>query len=46
MVSNENVSLSGLSLQQQMLVAGFASSDFSKEQLERFAELLRSIHQR
>mgnify|MGYP000845794668 CR=1 FL=1 len=46
MVSNENVSLSGLSLQQQMLVAGFASSDFSKEQLERFAELLRSIHQK
>ena len=44
MVSNENVSLSGLSLQQQMLVAGFASSDFSKEQLDKFAELLRTIH--
>ncbi|MDO1508838.1 MULTISPECIES: helix-turn-helix domain-containing protein [unclassified Neisseria] len=44
MVSNENVSLSGLSLQQQMLVAGFASSEFSKEQLEKFAELLRTIH--
>ncbi|STZ77370.1 helix-turn-helix domain-containing protein [Bergeriella denitrificans] len=46
MVSNENVSLSGLSLQQQMLVAGFASSEFSKEQLNRFAELLRTIHQK
>ena len=44
MVSNENVSLSGLNLQQQMLVAGFASSDFSKEQLDKFAELLRTIH--
>lgn len=44
MVSNENVSLNGLSLQQQMLVAGFASSQFTKEQLDKFADLLRVIH--
>ncbi|MDO4997851.1 MAG: helix-turn-helix transcriptional regulator [Neisseria sp.] len=44
MVSNENVSLSGLSLQQQMLVAGFASSEFNKEQLDKFAELLKTLH--
>jgi XRE family transcriptional regulator len=45
MVSNENVSLSGLSLQQQMLVAGFASSEFNKDQLDKFAELLRTINE-
>lgn len=44
MISNESVSLNGLSLQQQILVAGFASSEFNKEQLERFAELLKTIH--
>ncbi|PIT24253.1 MULTISPECIES: helix-turn-helix domain-containing protein [Snodgrassella] len=44
MVSNENVSLDGLSLQQKMLVAGFASSEFNKEQLQKFAELLKTIN--
>lgn len=43
MVSNENAPLSGLSLQQQMLVAGFASSELSREQLDKFADLLRTI---
>lgn len=44
MISNESVSLNGLSLQQQILVAGFASSEFNKEQLEKFADLLKTIH--
>ena len=43
--SNGSVSLNGLSLQHQMLVAGFASSEFSKGQLDKFADLLRTIHQ-
>ncbi|MDT7514692.1 XRE family transcriptional regulator [Rhodoferax mekongensis] len=39
-VSNKEVSVEGLSLQQQMLVAGFARSPMNAEQLERLAELL------
>ncbi|GEA12692.1 helix-turn-helix transcriptional regulator [Alteromonas sp. KUL49] len=42
-VSNESVSLSGLSHQQQMLVAGFASSPFKPEELKKFAAFLESI---
>jgi len=44
MVANENAPLNGLSLQHQMLVAGFANSDFNQEQLQRFADLLANIH--
>ncbi|MDR3323570.1 MAG: helix-turn-helix domain-containing protein [Zoogloeaceae bacterium] len=44
MVSNENAPLSGLSPHHQMLVAGFASSDFTEDQLKMFAEALDQIH--
>ncbi|NOU50258.1 helix-turn-helix transcriptional regulator [Pseudoalteromonas sp. JBTF-M23] len=43
-VANENVPLSGLSQQQQMLVAGFANSSFTPEELKRFAEFLEKIN--
>lgn len=43
-VSNDAVDLEGLSPQQKMLVAGFAKSPFTKEQLERFAGLLEEIN--
>ncbi|WP_133407028.1 helix-turn-helix domain-containing protein [Parashewanella tropica] len=42
-VSNETVPLSGLSQQHQMLVAGFASSQFNPEQLKMLADLLHEI---
>lgn len=41
--SNESAPLDGLSYQHKMLMAGFASSDLNKEQLDRFAELLKDI---
>ena len=34
----------GLPLQQQMMVAGFAKSAMTAEQLTKFAELLKEIH--
>ncbi len=43
-VSNETVSISGLPHQQQMLLGGFAKSEFTQEQLTAFAELLADIH--
>lgn len=43
-VANENVSLSGLSQQQQMLVAGFAHSPFTPDELKKFAEFLEDIN--
>lgn len=43
-VSNESVNLEGLSAQQKMLVAGFAKSPFTKDQLTRFAELLEQMN--
>ncbi|MFQ2400404.1 helix-turn-helix domain-containing protein [Aeromonas dhakensis] len=43
-VSNESVGLEGLSAQQKMLVAGFAKSPFTTEQLARFAELLEQMN--
>ena len=43
-VANEMVPVKGLSLQQQMLVAGFASSPFTPEQLKKFASLLEDIN--
>lgn len=43
-VSNEVVPIEGLSQQQQMLVAGFAKSQFTQEQLKCFAELLRKMN--
>lgn len=44
MASNETAPLDGLSYQHKMLMAGFASSDLNKEQLDRFAELLKEIN--
>ena len=43
-VANEVVPIDGLSQQQQMLVAGFAKSQFTPEQLKSFAELLQKIN--
>ncbi|MGL5224525.1 MAG: helix-turn-helix domain-containing protein [Aeromonas sp.] len=43
-ISNEAVDLEGLSAQQKMLVAGFAKSPFTAEQLARFAELLEQMN--
>jgi predicted transcriptional regulator len=43
-VANESVSLSGLSLQQQMLVAGFANSPFTPDELKEFAMFLEKIN--
>ncbi len=45
-VANQNVELSGLSHQQQMLVAGFANSPFTPSQLKKFAELLETANKR
>lgn len=42
-VSNQTVPLEGLSPAQQFLVAGFARTDLSKEQVEHFSKLLRKI---
>lgn len=39
-VSNQSVSLEGMSPQQAMLMAGFARTSFSKQQLEEFSKLL------
>ncbi|AZZ98262.1 helix-turn-helix transcriptional regulator [Pseudoalteromonas sp. R3] len=44
-VANKSVSLSGLSQQQQMLVAGFANSSFTPDELKRFADFLETINQ-
>ncbi|WP_437216628.1 helix-turn-helix domain-containing protein [Pectobacterium sp. LFLA-215] len=43
-VSNEFVSLDGLSQHQQMLVAGFAKSPLTPQQLKRIAELMKNIN--
>ncbi|WP_313687390.1 helix-turn-helix domain-containing protein [Pantoea sp.] len=43
-VSNETVSISGLPHQQQMLLGGFAKSEFTQDQLKAFADLLADIH--
>nr|SPS05539.1 conserved protein of unknown function [Candidatus Nitrotoga fabula] len=39
-ISNKNTSLEGCSPQQQMLIAGFARSNFDAATLEKFADLL------
>ncbi len=43
-VANRSVSLDGLSQQQQMLVAGFANSPFTPEQLRKFATLMEEMN--
>ncbi|MBC8729965.1 helix-turn-helix transcriptional regulator [Paraburkholderia sp. UCT2] len=45
-VSNEAVAIDGLPLQQQMLVAGFAKSSFTAEELKQIAQLLDKINKR
>ncbi|AEA59788.1 helix-turn-helix transcriptional regulator [Burkholderia gladioli] len=45
-VSNETVPVDGLPLQQQMLVAGFAKSSFTAEELKQVAQLLEKINKR
>ncbi|AYV12985.1 helix-turn-helix domain-containing protein [Shewanella algae] len=44
-VSNENVPLDGLTHQHKMLVAGFASSPFTPEELKKFASLLQEMEE-
>ena len=43
-VAHEMVPVKGLSLQQQMLVSGFASSPFTPERFQTFSSLLVDIH--
>lgn len=43
-ISNEFVELDGLSLQQKMLVAGFAKSPLTPDQLRKVAELLKQVN--
>ena len=43
-ISNKSVPLEGLSLQQQMLVAGFARMSLDDEQLEKFKKLLHAAN--
>lgn len=43
-VSNDMIPIEGLSQQQKMLVAGFAKSPFTSEQLAKFAELLIKVN--
>lgn len=45
-VSNQSTSLDGLSFQQQMLVAGFAKSNFTAEELKQFSELLERMRKK
>jgi transcriptional regulator with XRE-family HTH domain len=42
-VSNEVVPVDGLPLQQQLLIAGFAKSPFSANELKKIAEFLQRI---
>jgi predicted transcriptional regulator len=44
-LSNKNVHLhDGLSQQQKMLIAGFASSPFTPDELKKFADLLKEVN--
>ncbi|WP_162287034.1 helix-turn-helix transcriptional regulator [Pantoea stewartii] len=43
-ISNEFVELDGLSLQQKMLVAGFAKSPLTADQLKKVAALLKQVN--
>lgn len=45
-IANESVPIEGLPKQQQMLVAGFAKSEFSHDELKKFAELLAEINKK
>lgn len=45
-IANETVPLQGLPPEQQMLVAGFAKSQFTPEELKKFALLLAEINKK
>lgn len=45
-VANESVPIDGLPLQQQMLIAGFAKSHFTPDELKMIAKLLQRINQK
>lgn len=42
-VANENIPIDGLSYQHQMMVAGFANSNFNREDLDKICNLLDEI---
>ena len=42
-VANENIPIDGLSYQHQMMVAGFANSNFNREDLDKICSLLDEI---
>ncbi|WP_334159282.1 helix-turn-helix domain-containing protein [Oryzomicrobium sp.] len=42
--ANDSVSISGLPLQHQLLVSGFAKSDFTKEELCSIGEFFQQLH--
>lgn len=42
-IENKNVPLDGLSVQQQMMVAGFANSRLSNEQIQKLSKLLNQV---
>lgn len=42
-IENKNVPLDGLTVQHQMMVAGFANSQLSNEQIQKISKLLQKI---
>ena len=44
-MDNKSVGIDGLSYQQQMLVAGFANSQYTQEELEKIFELFNAVNQ-
>lgn len=42
-IENKNVPLDGLTIQHQMMVAGFANSQLSNEQIQKVSKLLQEI---
>ena len=44
-VDNKSVEIDGLSYQHQMLVAGFANSRYTQEELAKISSLLKNINQ-
>lgn len=44
-VDNKSVGIDGLSYQQQMLVAGFANSQYTQEELQKIFELFNAVNQ-
>lgn len=44
-ITNESVPIDGLSYQHQMMVAGFANSNFNREDLDKICDLLNKVKQ-